>query len=173
MKFWEAHIYQSQRGSSCSWVFWLGFNSQAYKLSLNRVEQGPFNPPFVTLSWQMLVGCLSQTHASFPPSARCYQMACFAFAHGSPWAVCISVAAGSPASHSAVPHSPPSSASISPNAFFPFGFGVGIYLQKFIHFLNSARLLVPPPPNFSYAVKSEWCYIDFYFLKVFFKDFRS
>ncbi len=34
----------------------------------------------------MLLGCLSQTHASFLPSALCYQMACFAFSNGSLWA---------------------------------------------------------------------------------------
>lgn len=86
---------------------------------------------------------------------------------------CISVAAGNPASHSAVPHSPPSSASISPNAFFPFGFGVGIYLQKLqVHSFCKFSQIARPPANFSYAVKSlygaEWCYINFYFLKVFF-----
>lgn len=106
---------------------WPGFNSQAYKLSLNSVEQRPLQPPFVTVSWQMLFGCFSQTVASFLPSARCYQMACFAFSHG-----CISAAAGSPVSHRVVPHSPPSSASISPNAFCPFGFEWGdIYIFFF------------------------------------------
>lgn len=46
----------------------------------------PLQPPFVTVSWQMLFDCLSQTHASFLPSALCFQMACFTLSRGSLWA---------------------------------------------------------------------------------------
>lgn len=51
-----------------------------------RAKKRPLQAPFVTVCWQMLLGCLSQTHASLPPSAPLHQMACFAFSHGSPWA---------------------------------------------------------------------------------------
>lgn len=86
MKFLEARVYQSRRGLQLFASLWPGFSSRAYKLSLNSVEQRPLQPPFVTVSWQMLLGCLSQTHASLLPSALLDQMACFAFSHGSPWA---------------------------------------------------------------------------------------
>lgn len=77
----------TRRGSSCWQVF--GLASTVRLTNCPWIAASPFNPPFVTVPWQMLFGCLSQTHASFLPSACRYQMACFAFSHGSPWAAVV------------------------------------------------------------------------------------
>lgn len=45
---------------------WPGFNSRAYKLSLNSVEQGPFNPPLLSLSPDKCSSAASPRH--MPPS---------------------------------------------------------------------------------------------------------
>lgn len=78
----------TSEGSSCSPVFGPGSGSRALTncLWMASGEKRPLQAPFVTVCWQMLLGCLSQTHASLPPSAPLHQMACFAFSHGSPWA---------------------------------------------------------------------------------------
>lgn len=104
---------------------WPGFNSQAYKLSLNSGVQRPLQPPFCH---RPLTNALRLPL----PDTRLLPTFCSPLSDG---LLCIlarlsvsgrtAAAAGSPASHRVGPHSPPSSASISPNAFPPFGFGVG------------------------------------------------
>lgn len=82
-------LINHQRGLQLFASLWPRFQQPgSYKLSVNSVgrKKRPLQAPFVTVCWQMLLGCLSQTHASLPPSAPLHQMACFAFSHGSPWA---------------------------------------------------------------------------------------
>lgn len=65
---------------------WPGFNSRAYKLSLNSVEQGPFNP-LLSLSPDKCSSAASPRH--MPPSyllLSAIRWPCFAFSHGSLWA---------------------------------------------------------------------------------------
>lgn len=114
---------------------WPGFNSQAYKLSLNSGEQRPLQPPFCH---HPLTNALRLPL----PDTRLLPTFCSPLSDG---LLCIlarlsvsgriAAAAGSPASHRVVPHSPPSSASISPNAFPPLWLWSGgffFFLQKLL-----------------------------------------
>lgn len=66
MKFFEAHIYQSRQGSSCSQVFGLTSTARLTNCLWIVASKAPSIPPFVTASWQMLLGCLSpDTHPLF------------------------------------------------------------------------------------------------------------
>lgn len=78
---------------------WPGFNSRAYKLSLNSVEQGPFSPPFchclLTNAPRLPLPdtCLLPTFCSLLSDGLLCILAWFTVS------CFISAAAGSPASH--------------------------------------------------------------------------
>lgn len=174
MKFSEAHIYQSRRGSSCSRVFGLASTvrlTNCLWIASSKAPSTPFCHCLLTNALRLPLPdtCLLPTFCSLLSDGLLCILARLTMSG------CISAAAGSPVSHSAVPHSPPSSASISPNAFFPFGFGEGIYLQKlhpFSKFSQNTCAVPPPHPNSAmlwsqHALHvAEWYYISFYFLKV-------
>lgn len=152
MKFSEAHIYQSRRGSSCSRVFGLASTvrlTNCLWIASSKAPSTPFCHCLLTNALRLPLPdtCLLPTFCSLLDGLLCILA----------WLTmsgCISAAAGSPVSHSVVPHSPPSSASISPNAFFPFGFGMGIYLQKLHLFSKFSQNACFFFLTFSYAVKS-------------------
>lgn len=146
MKFWEAHIYQSRRGSSCSQVFGLASTvrlTNCLWIASSKAPSTPFCHRLLTNALRLPLPdtCLLPTFCSLLSDGLLCILARLTMSG------CISAAAGSPVSHSAVPHSPLSSASISPNAFFPFGFGVGIYLQKLHSFSKFSQNACFFPPT--------------------------
>lgn len=86
MKFSEAHIYQSRRGSSCSRVFGLASTARLTNclwIALSKAPSTRFCHRLLTnVARQPLPDtCLLPTFCSLR-----YQMACFAFSRGSRWA---------------------------------------------------------------------------------------
>lgn len=133
MKFLEAHIYQSRRGSSCSRVFGLASAARLTNclwIASSKAPSTPFCHCLLTNAPRLPLPdtCLLPTFCSLLSDGLLCIISWLTMSRF------ISTAAGSPASHRVIPHSQLWSASILPNAFSLSSFELGLCCKRFVLF---------------------------------------
>lgn len=134
---------------------WPGFNSRAYKLSLNSVEQGPFNP-LLSLSPDKCSSAASPRH--MPPSYLLLSAIRWPALHSRMAHYELLYLYSCPASHSVISHSPLWSVSDLPNAFSLFSMKLGLLCKSTVMFSQFRQCTFMISRYIHLYLLSKWSY---------------